>query len=458
MAQAFYTAIGGISAAQSQVNVIANNIANINTVGFKESNVSFADLYYNTISSGSAPSRNVGGTNPKQVGLGVQISSIRKNFEPGTVQATGNSTDMNIQGDGFFCVQDATGAIMYTRAGNFDFDSQGYLVNPEGYRVIGTNTVFGSQSGQSAVKIPTLIKTETVPNTTTILSKETTDLNGVEFTKGTMSMVASIDDGAGNITDYTIDIDISNAKNLQDVINSINTAIANTTGVPKDSIAASVKDGQFVINADKTSVQNIKFKAGTSNFFSNTELSAATRAADGSYSSIVLDSQQIISMPDVPAEGQSYKDVTVYESGALEITYANGDKLTVTLDEDTNKNIYRYTTKEGIIIEGADVQMGAGVCELENLQIQLAKFVNPNGLLAVGSNLFQLSANSGLPYYGFANAGGMGAINTGGLEASNVDLSKQFADMIQSQRAIEANSRVFSTTNEVLKTLVYMGQ
>ena len=226
-------------------------------------------------------------------------------------------------------------------------------------------------------------------------------------------------------------------------------------GIPS---TASVKDGKLVFTNDTTKCNGLKFGSGTSNFTSVTDLAGAQSAADGSYSSQVLDYKQQISMPDVIAEAQGHEDVAIYESGAIEVTYANGDKLRVVLDETTNKNVFRYTTADGIIIEGNDVEMNPDVCKVENLQIQLAKFTNPDGLVQVGSNLFQQSANSGNPYYGFAGVSGLGGLQTGALEASNVDLAEQFANMIQAQRAVEANSRVFSTTNEVLKTLVYMGQ
>ncbi len=453
MAQAFFTSMGGINAAQSQINVIANNVANINTTGFKSSNMTFADVYYITNSSGSAPTRTLGGTNPRQVGLGVQVSAISKNFTPGTTTTTGRNTDINIQGNGFFCVQNSNGAIMYTRAGNFTFDANGVLVDPNGNKVMGTNVIFGSQGSDIPVKIPTLIKTETVPNTEDILTKNLSDLNGVDIIKGTFTITADMRP-SGGASDDVATIDISNCNDLNSIITEINNSL-NTAGIPSQ---ASVVDGKVVFTNDTTKCGSLSFGSGTSNFVSVADLAGAQPAADGSYSSQVLDYKQQISMPDVVAEAQGQEDVAIYENGAVEVTYANGDKLTVVLDETTNKNIFRYTTADGIIIEGNDVKMNPDVCQVENLQIQLAKFTNPDGLVQVGSNLFQQSANSGLPYYGFAGVSGLGSLQTGALEASNVDLSEQFANMIQAQRAVEANSRVFSTTNEVLKTLVYMGQ
>lgn len=459
MTQAFYTSIGGINAAQSQINLIANNVANINTVGFKESNMTFADVYYNTLSSGSAPTSSNGGKNPAQIGLGVQVSAINTKFTNGTVSTTGNNTDMNIQGNGFFCVQNSSGSIMYTRAGNFSVDANGNLVNPNGYKVMGTNNIFGTQGSDIPVKIPTLIKTETIANTENLDTKNIEDLNGASIIKGTFSIIADMSP-SGGASEARIDVDISNCKDLKAVAQAVNDAIA-AAGIDPASISAKCDNstgGKFEISTDTSSCSGLKFESGTSNFISVTDLGGSLPDATGKYSSAVLDYKQVVSQPSVAAEAQGYEDFTVYENGNLEVTYANGDKLSVTFDENTNKNIFKYTTASGIIILGNDVKMDSDVCKVENLQIELAKFVNPDGLINVGSNLYQQSANSGIPYYGFADTSGIGQIKTGGLEASNVDLSKQFSDMIQAQRAIEANSRVFSTSSEVLKTLVYMGQ
>lgn len=453
MAQAFFTSMGGINAAQSQINVIANNVANINTTGFKSSNMTFEDVYYITNSSGSAPTKTVGGTNPRQIGLGVQVSAISKNFTPGTTTTTGRNTDINIQGNGFFCVQNGNGAIMYTRAGNFTIDANGVMVDPNGYKVMGTNTLFGSQGSDIPIKIPTLIKTETVPNTKDILTKDLSDLNGVDIIKGTFTITGDLRP-SGGAKEVTATVDITNCEDLNAVIAEINKQLK-AKDIPSQ---ASVVNGKVVFTNDTTKCNSLSFGSGTSNFTSITDLAGSQPDASGSYSSQILDYKQKVAMPDVVAEAQGHEDVAIYENGSIEVTYANGDKLTVVLNEDTNKNMFRYTTADGIIIEGNDVEMNPDVCRVENLQIQLAKFTNPDGLVQVGSNLFQQSANSGNPYYGFAGVSGLGGLQTGALEASNVDLSEQFANMIQAQRAVEANSRVFSTTNEVLKTLVYMGQ
>ena len=142
MSQAMYTSASGMSSAQTQINVVSNNIANMNTVAFKESSVNFADVFYGQLSAGSPSTPTSGGVNPKEVGYGTQVSQISQNFTNGTFQSTGITTDLMIQGNGFFTVMTPGGDMQYTKAGNFSMDNNGYLVNPNGYKVLGTDSVF----------------------------------------------------------------------------------------------------------------------------------------------------------------------------------------------------------------------------------------------------------------------------------------------------------------------------
>jgi flagellar hook protein FlgE len=131
-----YSAVSGLKAHQARMDVIGNNIANVNTVGYKASRMTFKEIFSQTIKGASAPQGNGGGTNPQQIGLGVAIASIDTLFTRGGAQRTDNPTDLSIDGNGFFIVSKG-GANLYTRAGNFSFDSQGDLVTPDGYKVLG---------------------------------------------------------------------------------------------------------------------------------------------------------------------------------------------------------------------------------------------------------------------------------------------------------------------------------
>ena len=177
MTQGMFSSITGIQANQVRMDVIADNIANINTVAFKSSMVNFETVFSRTTTTGTAPVGTLGGTNPQQIGLGVAVGEITRDFSQGNVQSTGRASDLNIQGEGFFVLENggavigaATG-ILLTRAGNFTLDAEGYMVNPNGLKVIGTDDVTATSTitGQNIYLPPTLnIDKTTVPGSVTI--------------------------------------------------------------------------------------------------------------------------------------------------------------------------------------------------------------------------------------------------------------------------------------------------
>ena len=149
MSQALHTASTGINAGQAQINVIANNVANINTVAYKSANMTFETLFSNNLSFGSAATKEGGGTNPQQIGLGVKIGGISRNFEIGTFVNTGRDTDVMISGNGYFVVQDGDGKQYYTRDGVFTTDSAGNLVTQSGMKVVGASSPYSDTASSS---------------------------------------------------------------------------------------------------------------------------------------------------------------------------------------------------------------------------------------------------------------------------------------------------------------------
>lgn len=160
MSQGLFTAVSGVRANQQALNVISSNVANVNTIAFKGAKANFATVFFDTISSGSAPTGGLGGTNPKQVGNGTYLSDIAVNHNQGGTQFTGRNTDLLIQGEGYFVLEQnqdtATGdGIEFTRAGNFSLDSDGNLVSFNGNRVVGTSNISGSSpTTDGRVNIP----------------------------------------------------------------------------------------------------------------------------------------------------------------------------------------------------------------------------------------------------------------------------------------------------------------
>ena len=439
MSQAFYSAMTGLNAGQTKINVVADNIANMNTVGFKQSRVDFADIYYNTLSSGSAPGNTIGGINPRQIGTGVRVSSITRDFTGGSAVTTGISTHMSIKGNGFFTVLSPSEETLLTRAGNFSIDADGYLVLPNGYKAIGTDSQLGTTTSKTPVKIPTLIQPTTTPspNAGTLPLSQ---LNGnVNVTPGTFTV--SVDGAETEIT-------ITDASTL----NSIAADIDAVNGV-----GASVVDGKLVITQDDPAAA-VALNNGTSNFV--TDMKLTENQTTHEFTSKVAHYHQEVNLGTDMTIAQKATNVDIYEDGTLEVTYANGDKLSVMQNpNDPTQMVFKYTTgNPAVTITGPDLVVPEGVAVPANFQIQMASVVNPEGLIAVGSNAYREGANSGMTMFGAISSGAFGVVNTGEYEGSNVDLAEQFADMVVSQRMIEANSRVFDAASQVMQTLTYLGR
>ncbi len=294
MMRSLYSGVTGLRAHQTKMDVIGNNIANVNTVGFKASRVIFQDIYSQTVAPASASTATSGGTNPQQIGLGVQLATIDVLNTEASSQYTGNTLDLAIDGDGYFIIKDGN-TYTYTRAGNFYTDSENYLVDSNGNYVMGYET-----------------------------------------------------DALGHAIYY------------QDA--------AGTTPCP---------------------------------------------STDTDHTDDYLVLKKIYMDP-------GYIDVAISANGQV-----------VGLDKVTSENTV----------------LG---------QVVLATFANPNGLEKTGENAYRTTVNSGYPVYNTPGEGGTGSLNPGSLEMSNVDLTSQFADMIVTQRGFQANSRIITTTDEMLEELVNM--
>ena len=475
MTQAFYTAISGMSAGQTKVSVVADNIANMNTVGFKASKVNFSDIYYRTSSTGQAPTGGVGGTNPKQIGIGVQTASIARDFSAGTTLTTGLTTDLCINGNSFFTVASPTVEILYTRDGNFKIDADGHLVTSTGYKVLGTSKFLDTKTSTIPVKIPTYVTTVTTPTiANTIQSKLLNNLNAIK--------AGGIKEGDFNIINEDgdkLNIKITGNETVQELAGIINSAIENDasnkyrevdagTGAVTPYLKAEIIDGRITFKVDKTKIQELTFENGTSNIVTQTGMNANRVAEyndDGTLKSLEYQTD-VLNYTQTFGEGipgnqasENYTSLTISESGIIEVKYGNNDALSVMQDPGSpDRMIFKYTLNDGIIITGDDLIIKDNLVEPEHLQIQFASFVNPNGLKAEGNNTYSSGPNCGMALFGSISSTAFGTVKSGILEGSNVDLATEFADMVVAQRAIEANSRVFDTSNQILQTLARLGQ
>ena len=456
MSQSLYTSMSGISAATTSLEVISNNVANINTTAFKSSSVNFSDVYSRTISSGSVSSGSTGGTNPIQVGVGVQVSSISKDWSTGSSVATGSDTDLMIEGNGFFTVQSPEAEVYYTRSGDFSWDDDGNLVTSDGYKVLGTNSILSTTSSDSTVYVPTSI-ISVVQGNANIGTQPVSDLNNLDnpLTTGTFTMTTTAGTGAG--TTHTITLA---SADLAGNVNTLVAAIQADIGTPAATgITVGASNGQITFTVDGTIASALSFGStgDTANFVTQTDIANSTISSN-TYSSKILDFTSSITDVTSAAEATSINSININDDGSIQATYANGDTLSVQLGEDGATYEFVYTTSEGVEISGDSLSVSNQVAVPANFVIQLATITNTDGLMSVGSNLFEAGPNSGDIIYTVGNEMGAGSIESGYLEASNVDLSDELSSMILAQRAIEANSRVFTASSDVMDTIVAMGR
>jgi flagellar hook protein FlgE len=408
MLRSLFTGLTGLRSSQLGMDVIGNNIANVNTVGYKSSRATFREMLLQTIRSASSGGDNVGGVNAMQVGLGVSIGSIDRNLLQGTPMVTNRETDLCIEGNGWFILSDGS-SDYYSRAGNFDVDYNGYLVSPfNGYRVQGMSAVNGviPQSGSIGdIQIPYDSVMAPVATTEVDLGG---NLNFGLAVGDTCTTEIDIYDDRGGNTALTITF-LKTDTNMWDV--SLDVA----TGT--DPVGFST----LRFNPDTGLL------SGTSEFtFSWTPLGATTPI------SLLLDF----------GEDGSVDGLTQFnKETAVTPTRRNGY---------TSGTLQRYLVDEdgvftGVFSNGEHQQIA---------QLYLANFNNPGGLYDLGSGLFIESPNSGPPGIAAANAGSNGKIVQGTLEMSNVDLAEEFTNMVITQRAYQANARVISTSEDLLTELL----
>ena len=439
MSQALHTASTGINAGQSQINVVANNVANINTTAYKAANMTFETLYSRNLSYGSAATKDGGGTNPKQIGLGVKVGGITRDFTPGDFVSTGRDMDLMISGNGFFVVQDSDGKLYYTRDGVFSTDSEGNVVNQSGMKVVAAGTPYSNASSGKTVQIPKNLSA-VVAGDPNIANKKLSELNNASITDGDINMTVN-----GTPVKLTVE---KGDPTMGQVIAKFNEQLQ----------AQGVNDITFAVANGVVSYTNpkgvaVSFDSATTNFVGQTGISNSNPSTKQINQTVEL--QEMVNYND--QNGITLKSTTVDENGIIAATYSDGSILTQFVD-DTYTTQWKYTTPQGVTIRGADVQATGATIENSNFVIELATMVNEEGLVSINNNLWEWGADVGEVYYGMAGEVSFGSIESGGYEGSNVDIASELSNMITAQRMIQMNSRVFSTASSVMETLSYLGQ
>ncbi len=441
MSQALHTSSTGINVGQSQINVIAHNVANVNTVAYKTANMTFETLHSNNLSYGSAATKDGGGTNPKQIGLGVKISGITRNFNAGTFVNTGRDLDTMISGTGFYVVRDSGGHQYFTRDGIFNVDSAGNLVTQNGMKVVGAKSIYSNSGSDKTVKIPKnmLAKIEGDPN---IASVKIEDLNNASITSGKVSVDLA---NGGTVTNVLVDIP-SGDQTVSAIVDNFNNALGSY------GINFSASNGTISYTNSGSYDMSFSPTGTTSNFLAETGLGGSTTS---NLLNEVVTLEDMINYNDKNAI--SLKSTGIDENGIIVATYNDGSVLTQYID-DAQTLQWKYTTPEGVTIQGTDVTPTGSSIANSNFALELATMVNQEGLVSLNNNLWEWGPDVGEIYYGIAGEMAFGSIEAGGYEESNVDIASELSNMISAQRMIQMNSRVFNTASEVMQTLAYLGQ
>lgn len=417
MMNSLFAGVSGLRNHLVRMNIIGNNIANINTVGFKASRVTFKEMLAQTMRGASRRTGGMGGMNPLQYGLGMSVSSIDTIISQGNLEMTGEVTDLAIKGDGFFILSDGVNEY-YTRAGVFAYDAGGNLVN-RGNGFVLQGKMVDSTTG----KVPpdAAIGDIRLPFGQTAPARATTEV----AISGNLDASASEDDThEASITVYD---SLGDRHTL--------TITFRKTAVPN----------QWAWSISTTGV-----KSGTT---PGGDTGTLTFGDDGSILEFTPNGGRGTPFTFVPDNGAKKLDIVFnLGTGSDGITqYAAAMTATAKWQDG-----YGMGTLSSISIDSSGMISGVftnGVTR-DLAQIVLADFNNPAGLLKVGENMYQVSSNSGDAIKGVAGSTISGTISSGYLERSNVDLAREFIDMIVAQRGFQANARTITTTDEMLGELV----
>lgn len=403
MLRSLFTGISGLTNHQTRMDVIGNNIANVNTTGYKSGRVNFQDMMSQTLQGASPGYGGRGGINPQQIGLGVNMATITNDHGQGALQSTGVMTDLGVQGDGFFILNDGD-QNRYTRDGSFGLDESGNLVEPanglfvQGWTAVGGVVDTSQPVGNITIPIAAEMTAEATTEATIIGNLDSTSAVGDTYSNSFLVYDSLGDSHNVNVT-YT-----KTAANTWDWQ-------ASGTGI----VAAGLTNqGVLTFNPDGS------VNAQTGNLSITTTNGSTTPLA---VAPIFGDMTQL------------------------------ADPNTATL---FNQDGFPPGTMVSFNIGASGVVNGVydnGVVQTVG-QVAMARFTNNAGLMKEGENLWLESANSGVAQVGEAGTGARGGIQAGTLEMSNVNLAAEFTDMIVTQRGFQANSRIITTSDELLQELV----
>ncbi len=526
--------VSGLRAFQTKMDTIGNNIANVETTGFKSSRVSFAEMMNQRLGRSGG-----GDSSPQlnnQVGLGVRVASIDRNFSQGALQSTGISTDLAIEGEGFFMVNDGSQNLL-TRAGNFVFNKDGFLVDQggrfvQGYNADSSGNILGGGSTENIrIDFENVLPPKQTDMVTlagnldastsfsqVIQSQSGLTANGAIATAGTeindldqtMTDLADGDEVVFNVTlndgtNVSIEYTYSNGDTVEDMINAFNSEL-NSTG---EEGTLRIVDGLFVLRSSQMGDSSLQI-TGTSvngtgeinfpgfqvtqNGETNTRTMSTTIYDDlGHAHSLILEFTQTGENEwEYTAKFVDGEEISSGETGTLQFDelgqLSSDDSIDITYDPGPGVNTSTFSVSFGDSSQGTRFTQFAGSNsakvvnqdgytqgELVDIsidgdgkvqgiydngnnmvlsQLSMGRVQNQHGLEMVGGGLFRATSAAGEVFVNTADTFAETDINSGTLEGSNVDLAKEFTEMITSQRAYQSNARVISTSDEMLMEAV----
>lgn len=399
----FQQGLSGLSAASKALDNISNNVANSNTVGFKASQVQFADVYASSLTGAHAP----------QVGIGTSVGDIAQQFTQGNVTVTNNPLDVAINGQGFFRMTD-NGQITYTRNGQFQVDKDGYVVNASGSRLTG-------YAADATGAILTTAPEEMLVNTADLTPKDTTEAT-VGFNLDSRQSVPTV--AFNTASPQPQSYNASTSLTVHDTLGNphVTTLYFRKTAVAGEWNIYSSMDGGTAVAG--TNLQYDTAGALTAGGVQTLSFALANGAATP------LDFD--VDFSTSTQFGSSFGVNSMTQDG-----YASGRLAGMSITADG--------IVQGRYSNGLSRNLG---------QVVLANFSSPNGLMSMGGNQWSETAQSGPPLVGTPNTGSLGTLQSLAVEESNVDLTQELVNMITQQRAYQANAQSIRTQDQILQTLV----
>jgi flagellar hook protein FlgE len=413
MIASLYAGISGLSANATAMTVIGDNIANVNTTAFKSNRSHFANILSASLGGDAATA---------SVGRGVEFWGVNAQWTQGSLENSTSATDLAINGKGFFMVQDGSGSNFYTRAGSFTFDKEGYLVNPDGLQLQGYQIDADGNIGS--------ISDIYIPGERVSPPAETTEFNF------DINLSSSAEVGETYTTAQTVYDSLGNAVPVTFTFTKAGPGAWSVAG----SIPPSVGSGMTIGGAASMAITFDENGAMTAPAGDVTV--AVTAGANGLMTNGASPLSMTWDFYDAATPPASYGDVTGFSSASgTTFQYQDG---------------YPAGMLRGISIDETGVVTASySNGEMTPLyQIALVDFPSYDGLTKMGKNLYAESLASGQALVGTAGNGRLGNIAPSSLEMSNVDLAEEFVKMITTQRAFQANSRVITSSDEILQELI----